>query len=73
MQPAWTCFVRYLYKNTYKCLLTYALASILESFKLLNLVAELGHAWSRIHKILSTLSKVIGDGGGGIPTPPFIL
>ena len=31
---------------------------------------------NRIHKILSTLSKVIGDwggGGGGTPLPPFIL
>ena len=28
-------------------------------------VTELGHAGSRIHKILSTFSKVIGDGGGG--------
>ena len=32
-----------------------------KSFK----VTELGHAGSRIHKISSTLSKVIGDGGGG--------
>ena len=36
------------------------------------------HAGSRIHKISSTLSKVIGDGGGGggeggTPPPPFIL
>ena len=34
-------------------------------------------AGSRIHKISSTLSKVIGDGGGGggrgTPPPPFIL
>ena len=28
------------------------------------MVTELGHAGSRIHKISSTLSKVIGDGGG---------
>ena len=28
-------------------------------------VTELGHAGSRIHKISSTLSKVIGDGGRG--------
>ena len=28
-------------------------------------VTELGHAGSWIHKISSTLSKVIGDGGGG--------
>ena len=36
------------------------------------------HAGSTIHKIISTLSKVIGDwggggGGGGTPSPPFIL
>ena len=32
----------------------------------MNLVTELGHAGSRrIHKISSTLSKVIGDGGEG--------
>ena len=31
----------------------------------MNLVTERGHAGSRIHKISSTLSKVIGDGGGG--------
>ena len=42
-------------------------------------MTELGHAESRIHKISSTLSKVIGDGGGeggggeGTSTPPFIL
>ena len=33
-------------------------------------------AGGRIHKISSTLSKVIGDGGrgeGGTPPPPFIL
>ena len=29
------------------------------------MVAEFGHAGSRIHKISSTLSKVIGNGGGG--------
>ena len=29
-------------------------------------------AGSRIHKISSTLSKVMG-GGGGTPPPPFIL
>ena len=28
-------------------------------------VTELGHAGGRIHKISSTLSKVIGDGGRG--------
>ena len=33
------------------------------------------HAGSKIHKISSTLSKVVGDGGGGggTPPPPFIL
>ena len=36
------------------------------------------HAGSRIHKISSTLSKVLGNGGGGgggggTPPPPFIL
>ena len=41
----------------------------------LNLVTELDHAGSRIHKISSSLSKVIGDGGRGrgTLTPPFIL
>ena len=29
------------------------------------MVTELGHAGSRIHKISSTFSKVIGDCGGG--------
>ena len=33
------------------------------------------HPGSRIHKISSTLSKIIGDGGGGggTPPPPYIL
>ena len=34
------------------------------------------HAGSRIHKISSTLSKIIGDwggGGGGTLPPPYIL
>ena len=31
----------------------------------LNLVTEFAHAGSRIHKISSTVSTVIGDGGKG--------
>ena len=33
--------------------------------KALSSVTKLGHAGSRIYKISSTVSKVVGDGGGG--------